>query len=305
MRLTQQSMPASTSLGYRNQRAMEAGTLRPANELLAGDFSARSLPSGIAFWRSDLTALCSHEQHALIDRSLMIRLLLSPSPTELELDGRRSIVRPHEIFAYRAVATLGGVSRSYAGERYQCLGLHIHPDLIADEQIAQQVDTFLKQGGDLSISMTPSIAALANELFGGRYTDKTADLLCESWALNVIARCLDSVATAPPKRQLTPSQVQSLLRVRDFINTHASEPLSINALAKEAGMSMSTFKQKYRHYFNETPFETVRCVRLDRALAALSSGQLSVSEAAYQSGYAHVSSFSDAFFKRFGRRPSN
>ena len=297
--------PASKSLGYRNHRAFEAKSKRSTDALFSGAFSARRLPSGVLFWRSDLTALSNHEQHAVVDRSLMIRLLLSPSPTELELDGKRRIVRPREIFAYRATEALSGISRSYEGERYKCLGLHIQPDKLSDSDLAERVESFMNESGDASISVTPSIAALAGELFDDRYADDLDTLLCESWALNVVARCLDPEAISTPRRNVNASQIQSLFRAREFINSHASRKLSIRIIAKEAGMSATTFKDAYRNYFNETPFETIRAVRMDRAFAGLSTGRWTVSEAARQSGYAHLSSFSDAYLQRFGRRPSD
>ena len=295
--------PASESLGYRQYRAVNTRQKAAPDALFAGAFAAHRLSSGVTFWRSDLTALSNHEQHAVVDRSLMVRMLLSPSPTELELDGVRNVVRPNEIFAYRAPETVGGVSRSYDGERYKCLGLQIQPALIADWELAERVDEFLDQPGAFSLTMTPSIAALANELVNGQFNEETADLLYESFALNVIARCFDPSSMAPRKRRIKPGHVQLLLRARDYINAHASTKLTMQSIADEVGMSVTTFKQKYRDYFDETPFETVRGVRLDRAASGLSDGRLTVTQAAYQSGYAHVSTFSDAFLKRFGRRP--
>ena len=145
---------------------------------------------------------------------------------------------------------------------------------------------------------------LSMELFSNRYQDDIADLLYESWALNVIARCLEKTAGEKSASRVTSAQEQSLLRAREHINAHLSDTLSIKSLAAVAGMSMTTFKDRYRQYFRETPFETIRAARLDQAFARLMTGRTSVTEAAYRAGYRHVSSFSDAFLKRFGCRPS-
>ena len=302
--VSQELAPDSETLGYRNCHDGDRQDSLPPNELFAGEFLGRALPSGMKFWRSDLTARCHHEQHATVDRSLMIRLLLSPTPTELTLDGKRRLVRPNRIFAVRTTETVNGVSRSYEGERYRCLGLFAQPEQIVDSQLAERIDTFIGQGGELSLSASPGVAMLSMELFSNCYQDDIADLLYESWALNVIARCLEKQVDGKSTPRVTSAQEQSLLRAREHINAHLSDTLSIKSLAAVAGMSMTTFKDKYRQYFEETPFETIRAARLDQAFARLMTGRTSVTEAAYRAGYRHVSSFSDAFLKRFGCRPS-
>lgn len=233
----------------------------------------------------------------------MVRLLLSPSPTELEIDKTRHIVRPRQVFMFGAKETMGGISRSYKGERYDCLGLFIKPEQIEDGILAERVNEIIDAGSPKSLSMNASIASLTSDLVGQKAPGLDRDLITESWALRALAHCLNSPANDSRPR-VSVSHRQALMRTREFMLHHLEQPLSLQRLSEEAGMGLTAFKTKYRALFDETPFETLRAMRLDAAQADLKADRLSVSEACYRAGYAHIGSFSDAYFRRFGCRPS-
>ena len=294
----------SRSIGYGNLQTRHPETGESVErEVFTGQFTAKSLPSGIACYTSDLTVLTTHVNRAALDRSLMVRMLLSPQPTEVAVDKRTHRIEPQTLFALRCSEPTEGTTVQAEGASYLSLGLFVRPEQIVDDRLADQVDGYIGESGAVTLPMTRSIAALATELIGGDVADAYADYVYESWALNVIAQCFSRAYPVEPAQPINGHRARGLLRVRDYMEANLSEPLSVQILASEAAMSLSVFKDSYRRYFGESPFETIRRLRLARAHRAISSGRLTIKEAAFEAGYRHTSSFSAAYLNAYGERP--
>lgn len=290
-------------LGYQDVNVHKADSSK--SDVFDGSFSCLNLASGIAFWHSNLVANQTHQQHVSIDRCLMVRFLISASATEIQVEQTRHIINPNNLFCMSISETLTGISRSYKGERYRCFGLNIQPGLLTDDRLATEIDTHLNKTHAISLPVNASLVALASSMANHTYTGLASELLAESWSLAVIAEYLRQGQTAPANLHVRPKHQQALSRVREFMFENVANDLSLHALAKEACMSLTSFKDKYRAFFGETPFETLRAMRLDKAHLEIASEHISVTQAAYEAGYQHVSSFSDAYLRRFGVRPSN
>lgn len=81
------------------------------------------------------------------------------------------------------------------------------------------------------------------------------------------------------------------------------ETPSLEALAREAGLSETTLKRGFRQVFGRTVFEYLRTVRMERARELLQSGEATVIEAATMVGYSNPSNFASAFRRQFGMNP--
>lgn len=75
-------------------------------------------------------------------------------------------------------------------------------------------------------------------------------------------------------------------------------------LAKQAGMSPYHFVRTFRHVFGKTPHQYLTGVRIDAAKNLLSGGDVSVTEACFEVGFASLGSFSSLFRRQVGRSPS-
>ena len=83
------------------------------------------------------------------------------------------------------------------------------------------------------------------------------------------------------------------------------EGLTIEELADNCCLSLSTFKRHFRSRFSESPHRWfVRC-RLDLAERVLSVSGISVLNLAQMCGYSNTSHFIHAFRSRFGATPSH
>lgn len=85
---------------------------------------------------------------------------------------------------------------------------------------------------------------------------------------------------------------------RDF-----RSPLPVAALAREAGMSVSSFHRHFKAVTALSPLQYQKELRLLEASRLLAAGAASVSSAALDVGYESASQFSREYARRFGRPP--
>ncbi|WP_320041504.1 helix-turn-helix transcriptional regulator [uncultured Desulfobacter sp.] len=80
-------------------------------------------------------------------------------------------------------------------------------------------------------------------------------------------------------------------------------PPSVLELARRVGLNHNHLTQGFRKMFGLAPFEYLRVIRLETARDMIARHECSVSEAAYNVGYASLSHFTKTFRKEFGINP--
>jgi AraC-like DNA-binding protein len=88
-----------------------------------------------------------------------------------------------------------------------------------------------------------------------------------------------------------------------FIERHAGEPLTLEALAAGAGLSVFHFLRVFRAVIGVTPHQYLMRTRLVRAVAMLRDTDLPVTEVAYESGWNDLSTFNRTFRREIGCTP--
>lgn len=96
------------------------------------------------------------------------------------------------------------------------------------------------------------------------------------------------------------SRIRVLSRARDQL---AVSDASVAVVAAEAGLSTGRFIKQFAAVFGDTPHQHRVRVRLERAKSLLMRDH-TVTEACFAVGFQSVGSFSDAFQRRVGLRPS-
>ena len=93
--------------------------------------------------------------------------------------------------------------------------------------------------------------------------------------------------------------------VRAAVEANLSDPdFGTEALAEVVGQSRTTLYRRLKATTGQTPSETLRAARLDRAAALLAARAGTVGEVAYGVGYKSVAHFSNGFLEHHGCRPS-
>jgi AraC-like DNA-binding protein len=95
-----------------------------------------------------------------------------------------------------------------------------------------------------------------------------------------------------------------LRRVRDRIDREYARPLDVEALARDAHMSAGHFSRAFRRAYGESPYSYVMTRRIERAMALLRRGDLSVTEVCFEVGCSSLGTFSTRFAELVGVPPS-
>ena len=95
-----------------------------------------------------------------------------------------------------------------------------------------------------------------------------------------------------------------LCRARDMLREVPDSPLTVEAVARESGMSPFHFIRQFTALFGTTPHQFRIQARIDRAKYLLALGNDSVTEICMDVGFSSLGSFSHLFATRVGVPPS-
>jgi AraC-like DNA-binding protein len=96
-----------------------------------------------------------------------------------------------------------------------------------------------------------------------------------------------------------------LCRVRDRIDREYAQPLDVEALARGVNMSAGHLSREFRRAYGESPYAYLMTRRIERAMALLRRGDLSVTEVCFAVGCASLGTFSTRFTELVGVPPSS
>jgi AraC-like DNA-binding protein len=116
-----------------------------------------------------------------------------------------------------------------------------------------------------------------------------------------IVGCLPAQPAAGASRGgMTP---RALRRVRDHIDAHLAQNISLEALAEVAGLSRCHFARAFKQSVGIAPHSFVMQRRLERAERLLAETDFSLCQVALDSGFSDQSHFSSCFRRHFGVSP--
>lgn len=95
-----------------------------------------------------------------------------------------------------------------------------------------------------------------------------------------------------------------LRRVRDRIDREYTQPLDVEALARGVHMSAGHLSREFKNAYGEAPYGYLMTRRIERAMALLRRGDLSVTEVCFAVGCSSLGTFSTRFSELVGMSPS-
>jgi AraC-like DNA-binding protein len=95
-----------------------------------------------------------------------------------------------------------------------------------------------------------------------------------------------------------------LRRVRDRIDREYATPLDVEALARDANMSAGHLSRQFKTAYGESPYSYLMTRRIERAMALLRRGDLSVTAVCFAVGCSSLGTFSTRFTELVGVPPS-
>src|SRR5262249_34981901 len=93
---------------------------------------------------------------------------------------------------------------------------------------------------------------------------------------------LDMASSTTPDQRLR--DLARLRRVRDRIDREYAQPLDVEALARGAHMSAGHLSREFKLAFGESPYSYLMTRRIERAMALLRRGDLTVTEVCFAVG---------------------
>ncbi|WP_346660400.1 helix-turn-helix transcriptional regulator [Nannocystis sp. RBIL2] len=106
-------------------------------------------------------------------------------------------------------------------------------------------------------------------------------------------------AAAPNLQELV-----KLRRVRDRMDREYAKPLDVEALARGVNMSAGHLSRQFKLAYGESPYSYLMTRRIERAMALLRRGDLSVTEVCFEVGCSSLGTFSTRFTELVGVPPS-
>jgi AraC-like DNA-binding protein len=110
--------------------------------------------------------------------------------------------------------------------------------------------------------------------------------------------------TRKPAEEQRLRDLARLRRVRDRIDREYAQPLDVEALARGVNMSGGHLSREFRLAYGESPYSYLMTRRIERAMALLRRGDLSVTEVCFAVGCSSLGTFSTRFTELVGIPPS-
>ena len=114
----------------------------------------------------------------------------------------------------------------------------------------------------------------------------------------------DFGVTGRPGEEQRLRDLALLRRVRDRIDREYAQPLDVEALARGVHMSAGHLSREFKRAYGEPPYSYLMTRRIERAMALLRRGDLSVTDVCFEVGCSSLGTFSTRFTELVGVSPS-
>jgi AraC-like DNA-binding protein len=152
-----------------------------------------------------------------------------------------------------------------------------------------------------SMYMTLDMQNAVQKIFNTTYTGNTRLLFLKSQVNELLAHFFALLST---EKEPDITDKDKLFQAKEIITNNLSKPPSLTELSRMIGLNSNKLKRNFKELFGIPVFKFLQEERLKKAYELLSASELGVQETAWYVGYESISSFSNAFQKKFGVRPN-
>ncbi len=220
------------------------------------------------------------------------------------LDGRRMNVYPGSVSIIRP----GCVHRFVVEKQCEVCNLSCAPDLFralgVDLSFLHNREAlFLSETGSCSLQLTGilfhDVRNLLFRMFQIYREEGTPGRKLQLRTFFSMLLILLSQAWTPPIKR---SDFR-LTETADYMDSHYSEPLRLDLLARRAGMSKNQFLRRFRQEFGTTPIQYLLELRMKHACILLEQSDLTIDRIASATGFCDGNYFIKLYRKRFQCSP--
>ena len=154
-----------------------------------------------------------------------------------------------------------------------------------------------------SFLMTPEMQSVVDQVFEIQYEGKARMLFFKSQMTTLIAHFFGQLSRLS-ESSISSEERNKLQQAKEILTTNLENPPSLTDLSREIGLNSFKLKKNFKELFGVPVFKYLQNERLNTAHEQIRNHSMSIQEAAWHVGYDSLSSFSNAFAKKFGFRPS-
>lgn len=167
-------------------------------------------------------------------------------------------------------------------------------------QLVNPVDHYVE--GPLFF-MTPEMHTVVEQVFNNKYEGKTKMMFFRSQMTILLSHFFGHLS-GMKEEVVKKEEREKLFEAKEILLNNLETPPSLTELSKLIGLNSFKLKKNFKELFGVPVFKYLQNERLTKAHQLLRDGDMTIQEAAWHVGYDSLSSFSNAFAKKFGFRPS-
>ncbi|MGI9546421.1 MAG: helix-turn-helix transcriptional regulator [Flavobacteriaceae bacterium] len=154
-----------------------------------------------------------------------------------------------------------------------------------------------------SFFMSPQMLSLVEQVFSNTYEGKTKMMFFRSQMTTLLAHYFGQLSSLN-QELVKPSEREKLFEAKEILTNNLETPPSLTELSRQIGLNSFNLKKNFKELFGVPVFKYLQNQRLTKAYDLIRNQEATVQEAAWNVGYDSLSSFSNAFAKKYGFRPS-
>ncbi len=154
-----------------------------------------------------------------------------------------------------------------------------------------------------SFGMNHHMQNAVSKIFETEFKGTTRMMFLRSQVTELLAHFFEELST-PKSHSIEDEDIRKVYQAKEIISKNMTRPPSLNELSKLIGLNSYKLKKNFKEVFGVPVFKHLQNERLIKAHSMLKEERVSIQEAAWEVGYESLSSFSNAFTKKFGYRPS-
>lgn len=153
--------------------------------------------------------------------------------------------------------------------------------------------------------LTPEMQNAIYKILNCQYKGVTKNMLLESQVIELLSHHFNQLAKIESRKDIIQkNEIDKLHYAKEILLQQIETPPSLTELSKQSGLNTFKLKTGFKKLFGLPVYQYLRDIRLCKAYEILETKNLNVQEVAWFVGYESLSAFSNAFYKKFGFRPS-
>jgi AraC-like DNA-binding protein len=207
--------------------------------------------------------------------------------------------RGTEVKNFSIMLSEGSLFEDY-GLHYDSLPIYIRSALASNPPLATR----------MMLSLAPRCRAVLDQIFANRFSGSANYKYISAKSIELLCELVRDINLSGPNRgsqgthARSNEQDQRIITAAEIYRQNIASKVSVDKVARMVGLNRNTINDGFKDFFNQTPGEYFRSMRLNWAREQINNGNYSITELSKLCGYANSGAFSRAYKDFFGKNPT-